>query len=106
MPGEHRGEFAIRVGVASMRERGGMESRSDGRERRGIALRRDDGATARDFLSAGRIVSHRAGRIERELLLGGESICQRRRSEERRVGKECRSRWSRDHEKKKKRMSQ
>src|SRR5438034_3169221 len=34
--------------------------------------------------------------------LAGHGLLRARRSEERRVGKECRSRWSPDHEKKKK----
>src|SRR5438094_10443118 len=40
--------------------------------------------------------------VERKRLEGGDQLVRgRERSEERRVGKECRSRWSRYHEKKK-----
>src|SRR5579859_8292123 len=42
-----------------------------------------------------------AERKKRDEIEAGKSYCSRRRSEERRVGKECRSRWPPYHEKKK-----
>src|SRR2546430_13417379 len=44
-----------------------------------------------------RIVHHRAGVVECQRLIDCDVLAGRRRSEERRVGKECRSRWSPYH---------